>query len=68
MPNTACENGNLSTLFKLLSDQLPYTNLSAIQRRYFNEAKGISSFFCWPFFSNRLKFVKFNVLVDFENE
>ncbi|XP_074639659.1 mutS protein homolog 4-like [Acropora palmata] len=41
MPNTACENGNLSTLFKLLSDQLPYTNLSAIQRRYFNEAKGL---------------------------
>ncbi|XP_068717074.1 mutS protein homolog 4-like [Montipora capricornis] len=41
MPNTACENGNLSTLFKLLSDQLPYTNLSAVQRKYFNEAKGL---------------------------
>lgn len=41
MPNTACENGNMSTLFKLLSDQLPYTNLSAVQRKYFNEAKGL---------------------------
>lgn len=45
MPNTACENGNMSTLFKLLSDQLPYTNLSAVQRKYFNEAKGIVIFF-----------------------
>lgn len=46
MPNTACENGNMSTLFKLLSDQLPYTNLSAVQRKYFNEAKGITFEIC----------------------
>lgn len=38
MPNTACENP--STLFKFLSDQLPYANLSSVQRKYFNEAKG----------------------------
>lgn len=39
MPNTACENP--STLFKFLSDQLPYANLSSVQRKYFNEAKGL---------------------------
>ena len=38
MPNTACENP--STLFKFLSDQLLYANLSSVQRKYFNEAKG----------------------------
>ena len=40
MPNTACENGNMTTLFKFLSDQFPHTNLSTVQRKYFNEAKG----------------------------
>ncbi|KAJ7373668.1 MutS protein msh4 [Desmophyllum pertusum] len=39
MPNTACENP--STLFKFLSDQLPYANLSSVQRKYFNEAKAL---------------------------
>ena len=38
MPNTACENP--SPLFKFLSDQIPYANLSSVQRKYFNEAKG----------------------------
>lgn len=42
MPNTACENP--STLFKFLSDQLPYANLSSVQRKYFNEAKGSAQF------------------------
>ncbi|RMX43324.1 hypothetical protein pdam_00014951 [Pocillopora damicornis] len=39
MPNTACENP--SPLFKFLSDQIPYANLSSVQRKYFNEAKGL---------------------------
>lgn len=39
MPNTACENP--SALFKFLSEQIPYANLSSVQRKYFNEAKGL---------------------------
>lgn len=40
MPNTACENGNMSKLYKLLSEQFLYTNLATVQRKYFNETKG----------------------------
>ena len=47
MPNTACENGNMSTLYKLLSDQFPNASLSTVQRKYFNEAKG--TFFTYLF-------------------
>ncbi|XP_022793789.1 mutS protein homolog 4-like [Stylophora pistillata] len=39
MPYTACENP--SALFKFLSEQIPYANLSSVQRKYFNEAKGL---------------------------
>ncbi|KAK3734853.1 hypothetical protein QZH41_017561, partial [Actinostola sp. cb2023] len=41
MPNTACENGNMSKLFKLLSEQFLYTNLATVQRKYFNETQGL---------------------------
>lgn len=40
MPSTACENGNMSKLFKLLSEQFICSNLATVQRKYFNETKG----------------------------
>ncbi|XP_057289940.1 mutS protein homolog 4-like isoform X2 [Hydractinia symbiolongicarpus] len=41
MPNTACENGNMSALFQVITDQFPYTTLTTVQRKYFNESKGL---------------------------
>ncbi|XP_019619725.1 PREDICTED: mutS protein homolog 4-like [Branchiostoma belcheri] len=41
MPNTACENGNMTKLFKLISDNFNNTNISTVQRKYFNETKGL---------------------------
>jgi len=40
MPNTACEAGNMTKLFQLISEQFPDTNLATVQRKYFNESKG----------------------------
>ncbi|PVD38561.1 hypothetical protein C0Q70_01177 [Pomacea canaliculata] len=39
LPHTVCESGNSSKLFKMISDQFPNTNISSVQRRYFNETK-----------------------------
>ncbi|KAL5005729.1 hypothetical protein ScPMuIL_016887 [Solemya velum] len=41
LPNTACENGTMTKLFKLLNDQYQHTNISTVQRKYFNETKGL---------------------------
>ncbi|CAH1773969.1 unnamed protein product [Owenia fusiformis] len=41
MPSTACENGNMTKLFKLISDQFTNTNIATVQRKYFNEEKGL---------------------------
>ncbi|XP_041374859.1 mutS protein homolog 4-like isoform X2 [Gigantopelta aegis] len=41
MPNTACESGNMSKLFKLITDHFQYTSVSTVQRKYFNETKGL---------------------------
>ena len=40
MPNTACEAGNMTKLFQLISEQFNDTNLATVQRKYFNESKG----------------------------
>ena len=40
MPNTACEGGNMTKLFKLTGEQFPESNLATVQRKYFNETKG----------------------------
>lgn len=40
VPNTSCENGNMSKLFKLISDHYQNINISTVQRKYFNESKG----------------------------
>ncbi|CAG2192302.1 unnamed protein product [Mytilus edulis] len=53
MPNTACESGNMTKLFTLVNDQFVNTSLSAVQRKYFNEARGIQYVkqLCVPEFS-----------------
>ncbi len=40
MPNTACENGNMTKLFKLVSEEYTDTHIATVQRKYFNETKG----------------------------
>ena len=40
MPTTACENGKLSTLFEAVSES-NQLNLTTVQRKYFNETKGL---------------------------
>lgn len=40
MPNTSCESGNATKLFQLISDQFQATNMSTVQRKYFNETRG----------------------------
>ncbi|XP_061165050.1 mutS protein homolog 4-like [Saccostrea echinata] len=41
MPNTACDNGAMTKLFKLVSHQFQNSNVSTVQRKYFNETKGL---------------------------
>lgn len=41
MPSTAWEGGNMTKLFKLISDEIPLANLATVQRKYFNETKGL---------------------------
>jgi DNA mismatch repair protein MSH4 len=41
MPSTACEGGNVTKLFKMVSNQSMTTNIVTVHRRYFNEAKGM---------------------------
>ena len=40
VPHTACEGGQRTKLFRLIGEQFPSTNLSTVQRKYFNETKG----------------------------
>ena len=40
MPNTVCESGR-SNLFKMVSSHNPPANITTVQRRYFNETKGL---------------------------
>ncbi|XP_033098705.1 mutS protein homolog 4-like [Anneissia japonica] len=41
MPSTACENGNMTKLFNLITEHYQETNISTVQRKYFNETKGL---------------------------
>ncbi|XP_064639477.1 mutS protein homolog 4-like [Lineus longissimus] len=41
MPNTACENGNMTKLFKMVNEQFTHSNVATVQRKYFNETKGL---------------------------
>lgn len=41
MPNTACEGGTATKLFSMISNYCPRVNLATVQRKYFNESKGV---------------------------
>ncbi|XP_065646680.1 mutS protein homolog 4 isoform X6 [Hydra vulgaris] len=41
MPNTSYENGKMTQLFQVISEQFPYVTLTTVQRKYFNESKGL---------------------------
>ncbi|XP_014681092.1 PREDICTED: mutS protein homolog 4-like [Priapulus caudatus] len=41
MPTNSCENGNATKLFKLISDSFSDRVISTVQRKYFNESKGL---------------------------
>lgn len=41
MPHTACDGGNMTKLYKLISDNFESTPISTVQRKYFNETKGV---------------------------
>uniref|UniRef100_H2MNA4 MutS homolog 4 n=1 Tax=Oryzias latipes TaxID=8090 RepID=H2MNA4_ORYLA len=41
MPDTACEKGKGTKLFKLITENFPGVPFTAIQRKYFNEKKGL---------------------------
>ncbi|XP_033642505.1 mutS protein homolog 4-like [Asterias rubens] len=41
MPITACEGGSMTKLFKLISDNFHNTSIATVQRKYFNETKGL---------------------------
>ena len=40
MPNTACDGGNTTKLFDMVSRHMASANLVTVQRKYFNETKG----------------------------
>ncbi|CAI8046744.1 MutS protein homolog 4, partial [Geodia barretti] len=42
MPSTACEAGNMTVLFKMISNMIKTANMVTVHRKYFNEAKGLS--------------------------
>ena len=41
MPITACENGKAAPLFKAIVEQYPNITVTTVQRKYFNESKGL---------------------------
>ena len=40
MPNTSCDNGHMTKLFKIISDEYVNVGISTVPRRYFNETRG----------------------------
>jgi len=40
MPNTALENGKMSSLFEIINEQLSHSPITTVERKYFNESKG----------------------------
>ncbi|KAG1709722.1 MutS 4 [Nymphon striatum] len=43
MPHTACESGNMAVLYKQVVSQFPNIQISLVQRKYFNEVKGMDN-------------------------
>ncbi|XP_056388656.1 mutS protein homolog 4 isoform X2 [Hyla sarda] len=56
MPNTACENGKTTELFRLINENFKDVSLTSVQRKYFNETKGLEYIeqLCAPEFSTVL--------------
>ncbi|XP_072181746.1 mutS protein homolog 4-like [Diadema setosum] len=42
MPHTACEGGAMTKLFKLVTDNFQNLEVTTVQRKYFNETKGLA--------------------------
>ncbi|XP_039753333.1 mutS protein homolog 4-like [Pararge aegeria] len=40
VPHTFCEGAQSNQLYKLIKDQYPFVNITAVQRRHFNDAAG----------------------------
>lgn len=55
LPNTVCDSGAKTKLYQLLLDHFDETTLTTVQRKYFNESKGMHMvsrfhrFFCFLF-------------------
>ncbi|XP_040264757.1 mutS protein homolog 4 [Bufo bufo] len=60
MPNTACENGKTTELFRLINENFKDVSFTTVQRRYFNETKGLEYIeqLCAPEFSTVLMEIK----------
>ncbi|XP_043556003.1 mutS protein homolog 4 [Chiloscyllium plagiosum] len=56
MPNTACDKGSGTKLFTLITENFKSVALSTVQRKYFNETKGLEYIeqLCTPEFSTVL--------------
>ncbi|KAG9467940.1 hypothetical protein GDO78_014030 [Eleutherodactylus coqui] len=56
MPNTACENGKTTELFRLISENFKGVSFTTVPRKYFNETKGVEYIeqLCVPEFSTVL--------------
>ncbi|XP_069089318.1 mutS protein homolog 4 [Pleurodeles waltl] len=53
MSNTACDKGNATKLFELIAENFKNVTFTTVQRKYFNETKGLESIeqLCTPEFS-----------------
>ncbi|XP_069835546.1 mutS protein homolog 4 isoform X2 [Dendropsophus ebraccatus] len=60
MPNTVCEDGKTTELFRLVNENFRDVSFTTVQRRYFNESKGLEYIeqLCAPEFSTVLMEVK----------
>ncbi|XP_073400919.1 mutS protein homolog 4 isoform X1 [Dendrobates tinctorius] len=60
MPNTACESGKSAELCRLINENFKDTSVTTVQRKYFNETKGLEYIeqLCAPEFSTVLMEIK----------
>ncbi|XP_077134925.1 mutS protein homolog 4 isoform X1 [Ranitomeya variabilis] len=60
MPNTACESGKSAELFRLINENFKDASVTTVQRKYFNETKGLEYIeqLCAPEFSTVLMEIK----------
>ncbi|XP_071983700.1 mutS protein homolog 4 isoform X2 [Engystomops pustulosus] len=60
MPNTSCEGGKTTELFRLINENFKDVSFTTVQRKYFNETKGLEYIdqLCAPEFSTVLMEVR----------